>query len=404
MARVLEERLVDPAQGQLARPGTRPPRRVLDRELVADRVGVDPREPLDDAEALGAAPVGGADADHVVAERRPLLAAGDAAGLDDEGVALPAAAHLAQPLRDAPVGARPAVEGDDAGVVDHLDLDHDVVGRLQDQVVVVVAGRQHRRPHRPEHAAVVEVHVGPRVRRAALGPRGEAGVLVRLRLGRQRRKPAVGRIDDERRLPRGRGAAIEPEVVVEPRRPVLADVHALGDLGPRRRPREKRRVAVEDLALEVRHLFRRQPLPPRQLRRALQRRDRLVRVGALQIGVAPGRARRRRLAGRRDHRERDDREQDCANEGSNRHLDLRRPRDLVRPPGREAHLAMSDIGPVHATPPGEPLQPRTPGREAGSAPPAGTEARRDHEAGFAKCPIAGRPLTIPPVGLRLRVT
>ena len=70
MAGGLEERLVGPPQGQLAGPRARPARRVFNRELVAQRVGVDRREPLDHAQALGTASVGGPDAGGVAAERR----------------------------------------------------------------------------------------------------------------------------------------------------------------------------------------------------------------------------------------------------------------------------------------------------------------------------------------------
>src|SRR5215475_13936823 len=53
-------------------------------------------------------------------------------GLDDEGVALPAAARVAHVLFVHRVQRRPAVRKDDARVVDHLEIEYDDVRRLPD--------------------------------------------------------------------------------------------------------------------------------------------------------------------------------------------------------------------------------------------------------------------------------
>ena len=166
-------------------------------------------------------------------------------------------------------------------------MDGDVFGRLQDQIVVVVAGRQHRWPHRPEHAAVVQIEVGPDVGRAAGAARVPARVLLPLRGRRQRRNTAVGRVDDDRGPPGGGDARVQPEVVVVAGRAVLADVHVVGDGGAARRPRQQLGVAGGDLAFEAGHLVGAEQLSPRELRGPLERRDGLVGIGALEVGVTP---------------------------------------------------------------------------------------------------------------------
>ena len=124
----------------------------------------------------------------------------------------------------------------------------------------------------------------------------EARVFVLLGLGDQRRKPNVGRVDDNGGPVGGLGALVQPEVVVVAGRAVLTDVQVLGNLGPPRRTREQLRVTIDGFPLDVRHLLRGQQLAPGEFRRTLQRRDGLVGVGALQVGMAPRGARRRLLA------------------------------------------------------------------------------------------------------------
>ena len=101
--------------------------------------------------------------------------------------------------------------------MNHLLHDHDVVRGLHDLDVVVVGAREHRQRSRdaplPQAAILRVVGVG-----RDQSPRVGACRLALLRLGRQRRDPAVRRIDDERGLTaEDARAAVPPEVVVGPR-------------------------------------------------------------------------------------------------------------------------------------------------------------------------------------------
>ena len=138
----------------------------------------------------------------------------------------PVAARVAEPLRNARSRARARVQRNDARVVDHLDLHHHVAGRLQDQVVVVVEPGNHGAGQAAGDAAVVQVHVLPGGRRG--DPPRQERVALPLRPRRERGQPAVGRIDDERRLA-NQVAPLHPELVVAAhvargRRPVEADL------------------------------------------------------------------------------------------------------------------------------------------------------------------------------------
>ena len=74
-------------------------------------------------------------------------------GVDNERVAFPVAAQVALPLADADM--RPAVQGNDAGVVDHFGQDPHVVRSLEHLEIVVVGTRVHRRPGiEPDEAAL----------------------------------------------------------------------------------------------------------------------------------------------------------------------------------------------------------------------------------------------------------
>ena len=225
MAGVLEHLVAAPRPGVLAGERRRPHRRVLDREGVDEGVGVL------QAEALGHLHVAGP-----LAERGPVDEVG---GLDDEGVALPPADRVAQPLPD--LGRIVlGVHAHDAGVVHHLDEDDDGVLALHDPLVVVVEGGQHRRARRRSEAEDAPLGVGPLLhvvvgaggvearlepvrgpvvlrapRRAGLEGRPHG----RLTLLGQRREAAVRGVDENRRPPLavdpvGAGAAVDPERVV----------------------------------------------------------------------------------------------------------------------------------------------------------------------------------------------
>ena len=259
------------------RHGPRPnPRlRIAHRELVVDRRLVDAAKALDQHHLLRRA-----------AERRGARRIREVRRLDDQRVALPPAARVSQPLPHRPRNVRTAVHGDEARLVNLLLEDRHVPGRLHDLVVVVVAGRQARQ-RAADDAAAVDVEV--------LGAGGELGLApVRVRLGSDARPPRrrhrgnapVRRVDDEGGAAVGQDplAAVPPEVVVRrvhvaqrPRLPVVGvDLPA------------QPRLILGGLGLG-------QVRPAGELRRPLERRQRLVRPDALQIRVAPRRAKRARL-------------------------------------------------------------------------------------------------------------
>jgi hypothetical protein len=98
--------------------------------------------------------------------------------------------------------------------MNHFLHDHDVIARLHDLDVVVVRAGQRRQ--RAGDAALPEA---PILGIVGVGrdqpPRLRARGLAFLRLRRQRRDAAVGRIDDERGLrPEDLRAAVPPEIVV----------------------------------------------------------------------------------------------------------------------------------------------------------------------------------------------
>ena len=70
---------------------------------------------------------------------------GEIGGLDDQRVAFPTAAVASHPLADVWRQMRPPVQRDDADVMDHLDENHHLSGRLHDLIVVVVGPGKHRR-------------------------------------------------------------------------------------------------------------------------------------------------------------------------------------------------------------------------------------------------------------------
>ena len=191
---------------------------------------------------------------------------------------------------------RPAVERDDARFVDHLVANDHHAGSLHDLVAVVVDGRQERSHHAARDAAVVEAAVEMAVGLAplqALTPRARLRLLIRLTLltlRRQRRLTAVGRIDDERRLPR-RLAGLLPVRLRRGRAPDRTiRIHLHGehvDLG------DERFFLLLDRLGALRELFVREHVPRPEPCGALERHS--LHLDAwpepLKIGVAPRRLR-----------------------------------------------------------------------------------------------------------------
>src|SRR6185503_10114577 len=137
---------------QLDGPWRGPDHGIVERGAVRQRVRPRAREALREHVLL---------ADRRVVERRRAdgvdvrraALAVEVRRLYDERVAFPAAARVAEP------GLRAAVDGltrdrNDACLVDHLEPNHDVTGRLEDLDAVVVVGRQHRRGQAARDAAV----------------------------------------------------------------------------------------------------------------------------------------------------------------------------------------------------------------------------------------------------------
>ena len=214
--------------------------------------------------------------------------------------------ELPSHCRTSPVRAGRPFERHDAHVVVHLEQQDDRVGRLEDLDVVVVAARQHRRSRaEPQQAALGDPALLGAGRPVAADPDadrlpvpGETRLLARFRLGRQRRDPAVRRIDDQRRLrQRRRTRAIRPDGLA-----VAA-----------RRSRRRREVARQRLGVQLlrqrRRLLVGQRVAVGEILRPLERRERPVVPHPAEVRVAPRRARRLRLRlgrGRRKQRQRRD--------------------------------------------------------------------------------------------------
>ncbi len=90
---VLEHRLLTLRHGNLYGPRPRPRFRIIDRELIKERVGVDPGEPLDKMQHLAGCPEGAPEIPRV----------------DDQRVAFPVAPRIPHPLADRrPACGRPS--------------------------------------------------------------------------------------------------------------------------------------------------------------------------------------------------------------------------------------------------------------------------------------------------------
>ncbi len=135
----------------------------------------------------------------------------------DEGIALPTANRIAQPEVHALGQMRTVVGGNHPRVVPHFHVDGDGRRRLDDLIVVVVAGAEHR--HAAGHAAFAERDVlgsvegvQPtalcRCRPALLGVGGQRGNLPVRRVANQRGPVFEPPADDpERVVVAGRGVA-----------------------------------------------------------------------------------------------------------------------------------------------------------------------------------------------------
>ena len=212
MAGVFVDPAVQSLEGVFTAPRRVPGVGVFQLEAVEDLAGGYAGKPLGHLEGLPRA--------------HELLNLGNVGGLDHQGIALVAADGIAHPVAHR-VGAVAGVQPDDPRVVDHLDVDHHRIRRLDDLViVVVVAVRQHRR-------AVVAAEPGD----AALAERAVliavidvpvVGEPTHLRCaGFAGRRQAVGRGED-----RGAVRAVDLHQLgawVDPEGVVAAGVAAGGD-------------------------------------------------------------------------------------------------------------------------------------------------------------------------------
>ena len=131
---------------------------------------------------------------HLLARASEVCFAVEVGGFNNQRVAFPMAAGVSHPLPDVLCQMRTPVDWNDPRIMDLLVEDHDVAGHLDQLEIVVVAGRRHGRTTVGPHDTALRYWAVFR----ALG-----WTLVRLieyshslfRVGRERRNPAVGRID-----------------------------------------------------------------------------------------------------------------------------------------------------------------------------------------------------------------
>src|SRR5262249_49831889 len=149
----LEECALERGHGDCCRPWSRVNRRIIDRHLIVDRVGVEPGEPLDDTRFRAGAE--NDDAQHPV--DGPVVDVGVVGGFDAKRAAIPPAARVPQPLLNLRAHMRTSVERNDPHVMDHLHGNHDVSRRLQDVIVVVVEVAHHRARQPARDASLEQV-------------------------------------------------------------------------------------------------------------------------------------------------------------------------------------------------------------------------------------------------------
>ena len=187
---------------------------------------------------------------------------------------------------------RPAVQRDDAGIVDHLGMDDDESRALEDLIVVVIGLRKHHVGNAPSDASFPQVSilriVGGTARLPRLRPRG----LALLGFSGQRGHSAVRRVHDEGRPPGGDDArsAVPPEIVIR-----TGDIRVGASVAA---------IAVgarECLPFELGGFGLGEKFFARHIGGPLERRDCCGRPDTLEIGMTPRRARRtpRLCAGRR---------------------------------------------------------------------------------------------------------
>src|SRR4029077_21116340 len=117
------------AQWNNGGPRLRPSGRVVDRELVLDRVRVEPRETLGDLQGLGIRVLEGS-------------ARTEIGGFHDGGVAFPMTPGVPMPSMEVVRETRASVERHDANLTVPFVFDHDLTCALDDVHITVVSRRQ----------------------------------------------------------------------------------------------------------------------------------------------------------------------------------------------------------------------------------------------------------------------
>src|SRR2546428_2711019 len=189
VTRVLKYRTYILLPRYLCGPGSGPRRRIVGREVIADRVLGHAREALGQTHVLARA----LEREFVRQIRR----------FDHQRLALPMTAVAPRPLPDVWRQVRTSVERNDADVVEHLGENHHVSGRLHDLVGVVVGPAKHWRPiavHQDTTRTEWLVLYGIVGATPALSRRCTLGGSPLSFFG-QGRKSSVRRGDDQRRPP-----------------------------------------------------------------------------------------------------------------------------------------------------------------------------------------------------------
>ena len=138
MAGILQDRLTFVLrQRHRKRPWRRPRFRIIDRDLIKQRIRLGAGEALDQAER-----VAHGDVAPVTAGPESAVEVG---GFDDERITIPAAAGIAHVSPDGGREVRSSIERDESSLVDHLVANRHETGRLHDLIAVAVARWEHGR-------------------------------------------------------------------------------------------------------------------------------------------------------------------------------------------------------------------------------------------------------------------
>ena len=259
---------------QHGRPGLRVSLGIVDGHFVPERIGVAACESLGQtpARAQSGPPVGGVSA--------------EIGGFNDQRVTFPTAARVTKPLTNIAREMRTVADRNHSGIVPHLHVDRDVLGRLHDLVIVVVPGSHHRDAARnapKAHSDVFRTVV--RMQPTALGCRFPS--LLRT-IGQRRKSPVLG-VGDER------GSIVElavhePEMVVVAGGVGRFEFVVLAQCGEKDAVAEGSvRVSVEELSgvsFQVLDFLIGEKLAAFQLFWTFERRRRIMRPHAGQVDMA----------------------------------------------------------------------------------------------------------------------